>query len=66
MLNVLIAIYIIALPKKGLQKIIQLLGHSDIKTTIIYAKVSRKELGEIVSPFDKILNKLTINSKNNL
>jgi site-specific recombinase XerD len=32
----------------------KLLGHKDIKTTEIYAKVSNRQLGNIVSPLDKL------------
>jgi integrase/recombinase XerD len=35
----------------------KLLGHNDIKTTMIYASVSNKKLAEIESPLDKILRK---------
>ena len=35
----------------------KLLGHSDIKTTLIYAKVSKKEMGQIESPLDRALRK---------
>ncbi|MCU0420678.1 MAG: site-specific integrase [Cyclobacteriaceae bacterium] len=33
----------------------ELLGHNDIRTTLRYTHVSRKELGKIESPIDKIL-----------
>ncbi len=36
----------------------ELLGHNDIKTTLRYTHVSKKELGKIESPIDKILRKL--------
>lgn len=32
----------------------KLLGHTDIKTTLIYAQVSKKDMKAIVSPLDKI------------
>jgi len=32
----------------------QLLGHNDIKTTLIYAQVGKKDMKAIVSPLDKI------------
>jgi site-specific recombinase XerD len=32
----------------------QLLGHNDIKTTLIYAKVARKDLKKVPSPLDKL------------
>lgn len=35
----------------------ELLGHNDIKTTLRYTHVSKKELGKIESPIDKILRK---------
>jgi integrase/recombinase XerD len=35
----------------------ELLGHNDIKTTLRYLHVSKKELGKIESPLDKILRK---------
>lgn len=35
----------------------ELLGHNDIRTTLKYTHVSRKELGKIESPIDKILRK---------
>lgn len=35
----------------------ELLGHNDIKTTLRYTHVSRKELGAIESPLDKLLRK---------
>jgi integrase/recombinase XerD len=35
----------------------ELLGHNDIRTTLRYTHVSRKELGKIESPIDKILRK---------
>ena len=35
----------------------RLLGHSDIKTTLIYAQVSNRDAGKIESPLDKILRK---------
>ena len=35
----------------------ELLGHNDIKTTLRYTHVSKKELGKIESPLDKILRK---------
>ncbi|MBK8609013.1 MAG: site-specific integrase [Chitinophagaceae bacterium] len=35
----------------------KLLGHSDIKTTLIYAQVSKKEIGQIESPLDRALRK---------
>ena len=33
-----------------------LLGHSDIKTTLIYTHVSKKSLGKVKSPLDDIIN----------
>lgn len=35
----------------------ELLGHNDIKTTLRYLHVSKKELAKIESPLDKILRK---------
>lgn len=35
----------------------ELLGHNDIRTTLRYTHVSKKELGKIESPIDKILRK---------
>lgn len=35
----------------------QLLGHNDIKTTLRYTHVSKKELGKIENPLDKLLRK---------
>jgi integrase/recombinase XerD len=35
----------------------ELLGHNDIRTTLRYTHVSRKELGKIESPIDQILRK---------
>ena len=35
----------------------ELLGHNDIKTTLRYTHVSKKELGKIESPLDKIMRK---------
>lgn len=35
----------------------QLLGHNDIKTTLRYTHVSKKEVGKIESPLDKIMRK---------
>jgi site-specific recombinase XerD len=32
----------------------QLLGHNDIKTTLVYAKVARKDLKKVASPLDKL------------
>ena len=32
----------------------KLLGHQDIKTTEIYAKVSNRQLGKVVSPLDTL------------
>jgi site-specific recombinase XerD len=32
----------------------QLLGHSDVKTTMIYAKVARKDLKKVKSPLDEL------------
>jgi site-specific recombinase XerD len=32
----------------------KLLGHQDIKTTEIYAKVSKRDLGKIKSPLDDL------------
>jgi site-specific recombinase XerD len=40
-----------------LRYIKELLGHNDIKTTLRYTHVSRKELGKIESPIDKLLRK---------
>jgi integrase/recombinase XerD len=37
----------------------ELLGHNDIKTTLRYTHVSKKELGKIQSPLDKIFAKKT-------
>ena len=37
----------------------QLLGHNDIKTTLRYTQVSKKEIGKIESPLDKIIRKIT-------
>jgi integrase/recombinase XerD len=36
----------------------QLLGHNDIKTTLRYTHVSKKEIGKIESPLDKIMRKM--------
>lgn len=36
----------------------ELLGHNDIKTTLRYTHVSKKELGKIESPLDKIMRKI--------
>jgi integrase/recombinase XerD len=33
----------------------QLLGHNDIKTTLLYTHVSKKELNRVISPLDTIL-----------
>ncbi len=35
----------------------KLLGHNDIKTTLRYARVSNKNLGQIESPLDRIMRK---------
>jgi integrase/recombinase XerD len=35
----------------------ELLGHNDIKTTLRYTHVSKKDLGNIESPLDKIMQK---------
>jgi site-specific recombinase XerD len=35
----------------------KLLGHSDIKTTLRYTQISRKDIGQIESPLDKALRK---------
>jgi integrase/recombinase XerD len=35
----------------------ELLGHNDIKTTLRYVHVSKKALGNIESPSDKIIQK---------
>jgi integrase/recombinase XerD len=35
----------------------ELLGHNDIKTTLRYTHVSKKDLGKIESPLDKIMQK---------
>jgi integrase/recombinase XerD len=35
----------------------ELLGHNDIKTTLRYTHVSKKELGKIESPIDKLIRK---------
>ena len=40
----------------------ELLGHSDIKTTLRYTHVSNKELGKIESPLDKIMRKMEGNN----
>jgi site-specific recombinase XerD len=32
----------------------KLLGHNDIKTTLIYTAVSKKDLAKVVSPLDKL------------
>ena len=32
----------------------QLLGHNDIKTTLLYTHVSKKELHKVKSPLDRI------------
>jgi site-specific recombinase XerD len=37
----------------------ELLGHNDIKTTLRYTHVSKKELGRIESPLDKIMRQLS-------
>ncbi len=37
----------------------KLLGHNDIKTTLRYTQVSKKEIGKIESPLDKIMRNLT-------
>ena len=36
----------------------ELLGHSDIKTTLRYTHVSKKELGKIESPLDKAMRNM--------
>jgi site-specific recombinase XerD len=35
----------------------KLLGHNDIKTTLRYAQVSKKDIGKIESPLDRVLRK---------
>jgi integrase/recombinase XerD len=35
----------------------KLLGHSDIKTTLRYAQISKKDIGQIESPLDRMLRK---------
>jgi integrase/recombinase XerD len=35
----------------------ELLGHNDTKTTLRYTHVSKKDLGNIESPLDKIMQK---------
>jgi len=35
----------------------KLLGHSDIKTTLRYAQISKKDIGQIESPLDRVLRK---------
>jgi integrase/recombinase XerD len=35
----------------------KLLGHSDIKTTLRYTQVSKKDIGQIESPLDRVLRK---------
>lgn len=35
----------------------KLLGHNDIKTTLRYTQISKKEIGQIESPLDRVLRK---------
>ena len=35
----------------------KLLGHNDIKTTLRYAQISKKDIGQIESPLDRVLRK---------
>jgi integrase/recombinase XerD len=43
----------------------ELLGHNDIKTTLLYTHVTQKTLTEVESPLDKILRKAEQKSLNN-
>ncbi len=38
----------------------KLLGHSDIKTTLRYTQISKKDIGQIESPLDRVLRKKLI------
>ena len=38
----------------------KLLGHSDIKTTLRYTQISKKDIGHIESPLDRVLRKKLI------
>lgn len=42
------------IPEDG--NICDLLGHSDVSTTLIYIKVSNKNISKIKSPFDQVLH----------
>jgi len=51
--------YAIHLPESGtdISYIQKLLGHNDIKTTLPYTQISKKDIGQIESPLDRVLRK---------